>query len=89
MLTQLLDGTDRLVLMLTGPGTHAARDVAQALQVRVAAVLPKDARTAGLLSDGTGAHRRLRTAPLMRSATIAGAELRRFTAAPIRSHSPT
>jgi hypothetical protein len=89
MLTQLLDGTDRLVLMLTGPGTHAARDVAQALQVRVAAVLPRDVRTAGLLSDGTGARRRLRTAPLMRSATIAGAELRHFTGAPIRSHSPT
>jgi MinD-like ATPase involved in chromosome partitioning or flagellar assembly len=89
ILTQLLDGTDRLVLMLTGPGTHAARDVAQALQLRVAAMLPKDVRTAALLSDGTGAHRRLRTAPLLRSATMAGAELRRHMAAPTPPHLAT
>jgi MinD-like ATPase involved in chromosome partitioning or flagellar assembly len=81
ILTRLLDGTDRLVLMLTGPGTHTARDVAQALQVRVAAVLPKDVRTAALLSDGTGAHRRIRTAPLVRSAKVAGAALRRHAGA--------
>jgi hypothetical protein len=89
ILTQLLDGTDRLVLMLTGPGTQTARDVAQALQVPVAAALPADIRTAALLSDGMGSHRRLRTAPLMRSAKIAGAALRRHTAAPTSPHLAT
>ena len=86
ILTQLLDGTDRLVLMLTGPGTHTARDVAQALQVRVAAVLPADVRTAARLSDGMGAHRRLGTAPLMRSANTAGAALRKHAGAATPSH---
>jgi MinD-like ATPase involved in chromosome partitioning or flagellar assembly len=77
ILTQLLDGTDRLVLLLTGPGTHTARDVAQALQVPVAAALPGDARTAALLSDGIGSRSRIRTAPLIRSAMVAGTALRR------------
>lgn len=76
VLTQLLDGKDRLVLLLTGSGTHAARDVAQALQVPVVAALPNDARAAALLSDGIGARRRLKSAPLMRSARTAGAALR-------------
>jgi hypothetical protein len=85
ILTQLLDGTERLVLLLTGSGTHAAREVAQSLQVPVAAVLPHDSRGAALLSDGLGARRRLRTAPLMRSARVAGAALRER--AQPRSHS--
>jgi hypothetical protein len=74
------------VLMLTGPGTHTARDVAQALQVRVAAALPKDVRTAARLSDGIGAHRRLGSAPLMRSAKVAGAALRRHAGTPTPPH---
>ena len=79
ILTQLLDGTERLVLLLTGSGTHAAREVAQSLQLPVAAVLPHDARGAALLSDGLGARRHLRTAPLLRSARVAGAALRQHT----------
>lgn len=79
MLTQLLDGKDRLVVLLTGPGTHAARDVAQALQLPVAAELPDDVRAAAVLSDGIGARSRLRAAPLMRSARAAGAALRRHS----------
>lgn len=86
ILTQLLDGTDRLVLMLTGPGTHTARDVAQALQVPVAAVLPEDVRAAALLSDGIGARSRIRTAPLIHSARVAGAALRRHARAPTPAH---
>ena len=81
ILTHLLEGTDRLVLLLTGSGTHAARDVAQALQLPVAAVLPHDARGAALLSDGLGARRHLRSAPLMRSARVAGAALRQHATA--------
>jgi MinD-like ATPase involved in chromosome partitioning or flagellar assembly len=76
MLTQLLDGRDRLVLLLTGSGTHSARDIAQALQVPVLASLPHDPRAAAVLSDGTGARNHLRTAPLMRSARTACAALR-------------
>jgi hypothetical protein len=89
MLTQLLDCRDRLVLVLTGPGTHTARDVAQALQVPVAAMLPNDARAAALLSDGIGAHRHLSSAPLMRSARAAGAALRRHSSAiPLQDTQP-
>ncbi|MBO0822348.1 MAG: hypothetical protein J2P27_00645, partial [Actinobacteria bacterium] len=69
-------GRDRVVLLLTGGGTHAARDVADALEAPVVAVLPHDPRAAALLSDGIGARRILRSAPLMRSARIAGAALR-------------
>jgi hypothetical protein len=86
ILTQLLDGRDRLVLLLTGPGTHAARDVAQALQVPVVAALPGDARTAALLSDGIGSRSRIRTAPLLRSARVAGTALRRRAGVPTPAH---
>jgi hypothetical protein len=90
ILTELLDGKDRLVVLLTGPGTHAARDVAQALQLPVMAALPGDVRTAALLSDGIGARSRLRAAPLMRSARVAGAALRRHAgAAPLQRAQPT
>jgi hypothetical protein len=81
MLRQLPDAGNRLVLLLTGPGTHTARDVTQALRVPVAAMLPNDVRAAALLSDGIGSRRRLRTAPLMQSARTAGAELRQRAAA--------
>jgi hypothetical protein len=80
MLTQVLDGRDRLVLLLTGSGTHAARDVTQALQVPVVAVLPHDVRAGALLSDGIGGRSRLKTAPLLRSARTAGAALRQHAA---------
>jgi len=81
ILTQLLDGRDRLVLLLTGRGTHTAHDVERGLQLPVAAALPDDGRTAALLSDGIGARSRLRTAPLIRSARVAGSALRRDTPA--------
>lgn len=87
ILTQLLGGTDRLVLMLTGPGTHTTHDVAQALQMPVAAALPEDVRAAALLSDGIGARSRIRTAPLVRSAGVAGAALRRHADVPTSSRS--
>lgn len=81
MLTHLLGGSERLALVVTGPGTHGARDVTQALRLPVAAVLPDDARTAALLSDGIGARRNIRSGPLMRSASTAGAALREHQAA--------
>jgi MinD-like ATPase involved in chromosome partitioning or flagellar assembly len=77
MLTHLLHGRDRLVLMLTGSGTHSPRDIAQALQVPVAAALPHDPSAAALLSDGTGARNQISSAPLLRAARVAGAALRR------------
>ncbi len=75
MVTQLV-GSTRVALLLTGPGTHSARDVAHALGVPVAAALPDDRRAAALLSDGTGARRYLSSGPLLRSATAAGRALR-------------
>jgi hypothetical protein len=42
----------------------------------VAAVLPDDAKTAGLLSDGVGGRRNLTSGPLIRSARSAGRSVR-------------
>ena len=76
MISELLGDRSRLTLLLTGPGTHSAQEVAHALGVPVAAVLPADSRTASLLSDGAGGQRRLGSGPLMRSARTAGLALR-------------
>lgn len=76
ILTQLLGGTARLALLVTGPGTQRRRDVARTLGLPVVAALADDARTAALLSDGIGGRRNIRSAPLMRSARIAGGALR-------------
>jgi len=76
MLRELLGDTARLRLLLTGPGTRSAREVAHALSVPVAAVLPADSRTASLLSDGLGGQRQLGSGPLMRAARAAGRALR-------------
>jgi hypothetical protein len=71
-----LAGCSRLVVLLTGSGTHSARDVTHALGVPVAAVLADDVRGATLLSDGIGAQRHLTSGALARSATAAGKALR-------------
>jgi len=80
MLAQL-GGRDRLVLLLTGPGTHSVREVAHALDIPVAAVLPDDSRTAALLSDGLGRRRSLTNGSLLRAAKTAGLKLRGHVAA--------
>jgi hypothetical protein len=80
MLRQLAGGSDRLALLLTGPGTHSVREVAHALGVPVAAVLPDDARSAALLSDGLGTHRQLMSGGLLRAAAVAGRALREHNA---------
>jgi len=76
ILRQLTGGNDRLALLLTGPGTHSVRDVAHALGLPVAAVLPDDTRSAALLSDGLGTHRQLMSGALLRAAAVAGRALR-------------
>jgi hypothetical protein len=76
MLSELLGDSSRLTLLLTGPGSRSAREVAHSLCVPVGAVLPADSRTASLLSDGLGGQRPLRSGPLMRSARGAGQALR-------------
>lgn len=83
LLGQLI-GSARLALLLTGPGTHPAREVAHALGLPVLAVLPDDARTAGLLSDGLGDRRYLARGSLIRAAGTAGQALRNCHAAPSR-----
>ena len=75
LLAQLVDNS-RLTILLTGPGAHSAREVERALGIPVAAVLPDDARSAVLLSDGIGGSRRLTSGPLFRSAGAAGKALR-------------
>ena len=77
MLRQLAGGSsDKLALLLTGPGTHSVRDVAHALGLPVAAALPDDSRSAALLSDGLGTHRQLMSGALLRAAVVAGRALR-------------
>jgi hypothetical protein len=75
ILTQL-GVSSRLALLLTGPGTHSAREVAQALGIPVAAALADDARSAAMLSDGVGGERSLSSGSLLRSASTAGKALR-------------
>jgi hypothetical protein len=76
MLSQLLGGLDRVVLLLAGDGPYAAKDVSRALGVPAAAALPQDDQTAQVLSDGIGRRRRLDSRPLIRSAVLAGKQLR-------------
>jgi len=76
MISELLGDKARLTLLLTGPGTRSAREVAHALSVPVSAVLPADSRTATLLSDGLGGQRQLGSGSLMRSARAAARALR-------------
>ena len=71
-----LTGPARLALLLTGPGTHTAREIAHTLGVPVAAVLPDDGRAAALLSDGLGSQRYLNSGALLRAARSAGRALR-------------
>jgi hypothetical protein len=88
MIRHLLGGSSRLALLVTGPGTYSASEVARVLGVPLAAVLPADSRTACLLSDGVGAHRQLYSGPLMRSARAAGQALRGYGATVTRESAP-
>jgi hypothetical protein len=78
MLADLADSGSKLALLITGPGTHSAREVSRALGVPVAAVLPADARSATLLSDGVGGWQDLRRGSLLRAARMAGSALRGY-----------
>lgn len=75
MLSAVTDA-DRIMLLVTGPGTHPVREVSDALATPVAAVLPDDPRTAAVLSDGSGRQRHLPATSLLRSAGTAGQALR-------------
>jgi hypothetical protein len=81
MLAQLLGGTDRVVLLINGPGPHPPREVGSTLGVPVAAVLPDDSRSAAVLSDGAPRRRQFGSGPLMAAAKGAGQVLRRHAAA--------
>lgn len=80
MLGQLLGGTDRLALLVTGPGSHPASEIAETLGVPVAATLPADTRSAIVLSDGAPRRRQFASGPLMTAATRAGGAMRRHAA---------
>ena len=87
MLCHLVGSSARLALLLIGPGTHSAREVAHALGVPVAAALPADSRTACVLSDGLGGRHYLARGPLMRAGSAAGKALREHNTTS-RWHSP-
>jgi hypothetical protein len=78
LIRNLLGGSSRLALLVTGPGTYSPREVARVLGVPLAAVLPADLPAASLLSDGLGGQRNLWSGPLMHSATAAGRALREY-----------
>jgi hypothetical protein len=80
LLGQLPGVTAPLVLLITGPGTHPASEIAGALGVPLAAVLPADARSAGVLSDGEARRRRFDSDPLMTAARGAAQALQRRAA---------
>jgi hypothetical protein len=81
MLAQLLGSTDRVVLLVTGPGTHPAREIAGTLGIPLAAVLPADARSAAVLSDGAARRRHFDSGSLMTAARRAAQALRKHAAA--------
>ncbi len=76
LLTDILGGVQRLVLLLVGEGTHSAGEVTKALDARVAGSLPHDRKTADVLSDGAGSRRGLAARPLVRAAGVTGRALR-------------
>jgi hypothetical protein len=76
ILSRLLGGTERLVLLLTGPGLHSAKEIESALGAAVAGRLAADSRTAAALSDGAGGRRRLEAGQLIKSAGKVGEALR-------------
>jgi hypothetical protein len=80
-LAQLPGGAARLVLLLTGPGTHPAREIAAALGIPVAASLPADPKSAAVLSDGAARRRQFTSGPLLTAARRAGQALRTHAAA--------
>ncbi|MEP7025841.1 MAG: hypothetical protein ABJB47_18990, partial [Actinomycetota bacterium] len=76
MLDQLLGGVDRVRLLLAGEGTQPAKDISRALGIPVIGTLPRDEKTASVLSDGTGPRRNLHTRPLIRAAGMVGRAIR-------------
>jgi hypothetical protein len=83
ILADLGGSGSQVALLVTGPGTHSAREVSRVLGVPVAAVLPDDARSAALLSDGAGSWHALTRGSLLRSARAAGNALRSHEAVTI------
>jgi hypothetical protein len=81
MLAQLLGGTSRIVLLLTGTGTYPAREIASALDLEVAASLPDDPRSAAVLSEGERRRGRGGSGKLVSAAAAAGQALRKRAAA--------
>jgi hypothetical protein len=81
MLGQLLDGLQRVRLLLAGEGGQAPRDIAKALGVPIVGALPDDRKAASVLSDGAGSRRSLPARPLLRAAAVACQALRDGTAA--------
>jgi MinD-like ATPase involved in chromosome partitioning or flagellar assembly len=69
---ELAERADRLALLVVEAGPYPAREVAERLQVPLAASLPTDHRSAGALSFGGPVHRRR---PLIRAAAAAHAQL--------------
>ena len=76
MLARILGGSGRLALLLIGEGTNHPGEISRALGIPVVGSLPYDAKTAGVLSDGTGSRRGLQARPLIRAAGPAGRALR-------------
>jgi hypothetical protein len=83
MLAQLLGGLQKVAVLLAGDGPHPAKEISQAMGVPVIGTLPRDDKTAHVLSDGDGPRGRLQARPLIRAAVITARALRGPGAGPV------
>jgi len=77
MVAQLLGDRERIGLLLIGDSGLSGKEISRALDAPVAATLPLDEKTAGVLSDGIGRRSGIDRRPLMRAAQTAGLSLAR------------
>jgi hypothetical protein len=82
MLSHLVADAGRLVLIVTGPGSYPAGEVAASLGVPLLAELPADPASAAVLSDGAPQRRNFASGPLLTAARGAASALRQQVSAP-------
>lgn len=78
MLAQLKGSlSDQVILLVTGPGPVAPKELSRALGVPVLATMPDDRKAALVLSDGAEARRGIEASALLRAAAAAARALTR------------
>ena len=80
MVTAITGGSERLRLLVVGEQGHAVREMARTPRVAVLGSLPRDRKTAAVLSDGQGRRSGLHRSSLIRAARVAGLAMIELTA---------